>query len=99
MISTIAVIGVIAAIYFFGLYQLGMKKRLNLVAYSAYLLINDDIREGHKHKLLEFISQQDGDARRVTGNTMHAIETMADELGRKGSLMSAEAMIWKAKID
>lgn len=97
MIWIVTVISVIAAIYFFALYQLAMKKRFNLAAYSAYLLLDDSIREGHQIKFFEFIRRQNGDAMSVSRNTMGAIEQMADELGTKGSLLNAHSMIWKVK--
>lgn len=97
MIWIVTVIAIIAAINSFALYRLSMKKRLNLAAYSVYLLLDDVIREGHQIKFFEFIRQQNGDAISVSRSAMRAIEQIADELGSKGSLLDAHAMIWKVK--
>jgi hypothetical protein len=93
MLIAVAVIAALLAFNFFGLYRFAMKKRINLSSYAVYLLLSDQIREGHKAKLIEFIRAQQGDALALTNATMDAIENMADELSSKGSILAAHSMI------
>lgn len=96
MLPTIAVVLGVLALSFLMLYRAGVKKRLNLAAYAAYLLLSDEIREGHKAKLIGFIKDQTDEQIRGGGKTLKAIEGIADELGRKNSLLAAHQMILKA---
>jgi hypothetical protein len=70
---------------------------VNLQAYVVYLLLNDQIREDHKEKFLAYLSETKPNVKNAEQLTLQAVEAIvniAQELGTKGSSLSAHAMIW-----
>lgn len=73
------------------------KTIFNLEAYIVYLLLNDDIREDHRQKFLGYLAENKPlvkDAQDLSSRAFEAIQNISDELGEKGSLLSAHSMIW-----
>jgi len=84
-------------LYLWGLVRLSHKKRLNQNAYIVYLLMNDEIRNTQRAKLLTYLHEtkpQVARADQLTKLTLDAIEGVADQLAQRGSLLNAHAMLW-----
>jgi hypothetical protein len=76
------------------------SRRCHLRSYLVYLLLDDNIREDHKEKFREWITQRHMSDASSLGYAAHnVIEIVAEKLanGNAPSLSAANALIWRVK--
>lgn len=75
----------------------GYKKRLNLESYIIYLLMNDEIRDDHRKKFLEWLEQAKPKAKDASDLSLTAhnvVAIMAEHLASGGSMLAAHSIVW-----
>ncbi len=88
MTIVIAVATSLLAVLFFALFHLNTRLNRNLSIYVLYLLISDEFRANHAHKLRKFISSLKGPAPMDDYLACtHAVQTMSANIGRPESLV------------
>lgn len=91
------IIAILAAFFFYFLYKLSLKKRLNLSSYITLLLLEPAMAKDHAEKLKVLIHNYDKQkALALTKSVHNSIEFMADGLS-KTSILGAHAAVWQEK--
>jgi hypothetical protein len=92
----LGVLLIIAIVWHIQSKRYGVSRRLNLESYIIYLLMDDRIREDHRHKFCDWIKQVNATDAAHLGLMAHAtVADMADSLSAGGSLLAANAMVWR----
>ncbi len=83
-------------VFWFNRYQ--MERRLSIEQYAIYLLLNDEVREDHKVKFVDWIKGAKADSLAALGMlATQAIDEMASHLAENGSVLTASMMVWEVK--
>ena len=89
--------GILLVLYFSSM-KYTHRRNLNLSNYAIYLLLNDEIRRGHKEKFTDWIIQTEAiDSKSFALKSWHVIDRMSENLAESGSFLAAHAMIWDYK--
>lgn len=97
MIWILGALSLAVVLLLIALLRYAHKRLINLQAYTAFVLLNDDMQQDHQAKLKDYIATVRPETDRadaLTERTLKAVQHLADRLAQKGFLLGVHAKIW-----